>query len=444
MTTTLQPAGAALESLEAAGRHVALLVAEIGQLKAENTQWRVDFKEMVIERNDALARLAELEKQEPMSWTVAGDVQNWSKDFSKYKTQHYTRPVYAAAGAYPQPTGSSVYECPKECGCWWRDNHDGTMSLFDGDQKSCNYCEPLPLHKLKPLRIEDHLIIEMRNDGKWLVCINSEMHDHPDQAQKALKRWQAAGASPVRPSQAGDMPRIESLIGEYWDLAYREGCDGVSHGTEAQRVLSELIAAINAKGGCIVTFQVTPEQAKAWDAEVSGLTQLQDHEPVPDDFGDVQIQMICQRAAEWGFSQAAQPAKIPTNAIAAITLVWSNEMQPCEDCRYNHTFADSPLGRFNIEWKGWKEHDSRTVYLNGEHIGDSYSVEESKKLAQQYLQKLVLSLIAAQDTSQKEAPQQPFGWYDPSEDKFSRDREAHKRGATLWRVYRDAGVRNEG
>jgi len=38
-------------------------------------------------------------------------------------------------------------------------------------------------------------------------------------------------------------------------------------------------------------------------------------------------------------------------------------------------------------------------------------------------------------------PQQPFGWYDPSEDKFSRDRDAHKRGATLWAVYRDAGVK---
>lgn len=49
-------------------------------------------------------------------------------------------------------------------------------------------------------------------------------------------------------------------------------------------------------------------------------------------------------------------------------------------------------------------------------------------------------LYAAQPST---APQQPFGWYDPSEDKFSRDREAHKRGATLWAVYRDAGVTDQ-
>lgn len=31
---------------------------------------------------------------EPVAWTVAGEVKNWSRDFSKYRTQHYIRPVY--------------------------------------------------------------------------------------------------------------------------------------------------------------------------------------------------------------------------------------------------------------------------------------------------------------------------------------------------------------
>lgn len=43
-----------------------------------------------------------------------------------------------------------AYACPVGCGCLWRDNEDGTMSLFNGDQKSCNVCEVLPLTSLQP------------------------------------------------------------------------------------------------------------------------------------------------------------------------------------------------------------------------------------------------------------------------------------------------------
>jgi hypothetical protein len=32
----------------------------------------------------------------------------------------------------------------RECGCLWRDNLDGTVSLFDAQQKSCENCEMLP------------------------------------------------------------------------------------------------------------------------------------------------------------------------------------------------------------------------------------------------------------------------------------------------------------
>jgi hypothetical protein len=38
--------------------------------------------------------------------------------------------------------------CPdwrcRTCGCLWRDNHDGTVSLFDASQKSCDRCEHQP------------------------------------------------------------------------------------------------------------------------------------------------------------------------------------------------------------------------------------------------------------------------------------------------------------
>lgn len=37
------------------------------------------------------------------------------------------------------------------CGCTWRNNHDGTMSLYGANSKSCKVCEDLPLSRLKPL-----------------------------------------------------------------------------------------------------------------------------------------------------------------------------------------------------------------------------------------------------------------------------------------------------
>lgn len=50
---------------------------------------------------------------EPVAWTVAGAVTNWARDFSKYKTQHYVRPVFTAAQAQAMgrvPPGWKVTE----------------------------------------------------------------------------------------------------------------------------------------------------------------------------------------------------------------------------------------------------------------------------------------------------------------------------------------------
>jgi hypothetical protein len=59
-----------------------------------------------------------------------------------------------------------AYLCDK-CRCLWRDNRDGTMSLYSGDQKSCSTCETMPLKKLTPMAIADHLFIEQRGDGMF-------------------------------------------------------------------------------------------------------------------------------------------------------------------------------------------------------------------------------------------------------------------------------------
>ena len=43
-------------------------------------------------------------EQAPVAWTVAGQVQNWARDFSAYRTKHYVRPVYT----HPQPKRESL------------------------------------------------------------------------------------------------------------------------------------------------------------------------------------------------------------------------------------------------------------------------------------------------------------------------------------------------
>lgn len=87
----------------------------------------------------------------------------------------------------------SMYVCPAGCGCEWRDNLNGTMSLYDEHQKSCGVCETLPLHKLIPApsapgNIQHHLYVAQRHDGMWLVCVGSQYDTKPE-AQAACKSW---------------------------------------------------------------------------------------------------------------------------------------------------------------------------------------------------------------------------------------------------------------
>jgi hypothetical protein len=94
----------------------------------------------------------------------------------------------------PRPTAVGAgdlvkaYQCPAGCGCMWRDNRDGTMSLFDGEQKSCAVCEPMPLAKLAPMVIADNLFIEARDDGYWHVCVE-KVYATEDEARASCRRW---------------------------------------------------------------------------------------------------------------------------------------------------------------------------------------------------------------------------------------------------------------
>lgn len=66
-------------------------------------------------------------------------------------------------------------------------------------------------------------------------------------------------------------------------------------------------------------------------------------------------------------------------------LKWSEEYEANEDIRYNHVLADSPIGKFSIEWKGWKENDVMTIYLDEHYLDCADTLEKAKEAVDIYL-----------------------------------------------------------
>ena len=71
--------------------------------------------------------------------------------------------------------------------------------------------------------------------------------------------------------------------------------------------------------------------------------------------------------------------------LKASVLVWSSEHEANEFIRYNHVLADSPLGKFSIEWKGWKDHDSYCIYVDGYYLDYANNLDEAKLIADKRL-----------------------------------------------------------
>ena len=79
-------------------------------------------------------------------------------------------------------------------------------------------------------------------------------------------------------------------------------------------------------------------------------------------------------------------------------LVWSDESAPNDYCSYNHSFADTPFGRYQIEWKGWKDYPNFTIDFGG-NLLDQYpgnTLEEARAAAQAHFDAAVLSALAGQ------------------------------------------------
>ena len=76
-------------------------------------------------------------------------------------------------------------------------------------------------------------------------------------------------------------------------------------------------------------------------------------------------------------------------------IIWGSEIPPVAACRYNHVNGESPLGRFVLAWKGWKDSDSVEVEGPQGWISAEEGLIEAKRAAQDWLDTIVLNCLDA-------------------------------------------------
>ena len=94
---------------------------------------------------------------------------------------------------------------------------------------------------------------------------------------------------------------------------------------------------------------------------------------------------------------------LPTENVVGVThprlvrLAWSAPAPSCEECRYDHTRAETPFGTFLLTWKGWKEYDSpgfdETPW--GEVVYNGWNtVEEAQAWAESEMERRIKECLA--------------------------------------------------
>lgn len=101
-----------------------------------------------------------------------------------------------------------AYMCPAGCGCLWRDNKDGSMSLYGSKSQSCDVCEYLPLGELEPVvrlppkSCTDENYPHERASAAWLMV--AEESTRPETItpyDKLVDHYKGVSYESAKPSQ---------------------------------------------------------------------------------------------------------------------------------------------------------------------------------------------------------------------------------------------------
>lgn len=145
--------------------------------------------------------------------------------------------------------------------------------------------------------------------------------------------------------------------------------------------------------------QPVKEEVKPVD-EDEGITRLEDDPRVQEalQFIEARAHVLCTRQfddttpvriliqREIDRRLGASPPLPEAQREEIARLEWSEAAPPCEDCRYDHVVATSPLGVFRIEWKSWKgEGDGHNLILNEEYLSSEYSLADAQEAAAAFL-----------------------------------------------------------
>lgn len=209
---------------------------------------------------------------EPIVWqlvTSRGDKETWIRLTPPIDDVEQYRPLYALPTAQPErhPCGHLAvaaecvvcaqpapaedapvaYMCPDAdgCGCLWRENRNGTMSLYNGNQKSCAACEPMPLAKLTPL-VPAARLAALREDNarlqdRWDGCtrLYESQRDRANKAESALAEAQAL-LERCRTILGNMAQENQGAIFNRWPISHEPLRN------DARGILPELDAAIDA------------------------------------------------------------------------------------------------------------------------------------------------------------------------------------------------------
>ena len=83
--------------------------------------------------------------------------------------------------------------------------------------------------------------------------------------------------------------------------------------------------------------------------------------------------------------------------------IWTPTLSPSENCGYHHCKAITPFGFLRIEWDGWKNLPSFSLYLDDNYEKELYGVSVAQCIeeANEYFKTKVMACFEEADNGSK-------------------------------------------